>query len=68
MLAQVSHRGHYVVRVDASSTLHPYDRTIDSAPEISSIIMQDNVHLPLSSDTAASIGCAPAAAANITRA
>ena len=58
MQAEVSHRGHYVARVDATELMDPYDRSMASAPEIVSIVMQDNVHLPVSSDTSATIGCA----------
>ena len=58
MQAEVSHRGHYVARVDATDMIDPYDPSVASAPEIVSIVMQDNVHLPVSSDTSATIGCA----------
>ena len=57
MQAHVSHRGHYVVRVDATNILNPYDASVSRTPELVSIIMQDSVQVPVSSDTTANLGC-----------
>ena len=62
--AEVSHRGHYTVRVDAANVIDPYDSDVSRSPELVSIIMQDSVQMPISSDTSTNLGCTCAQLAN----
>ena len=55
--AEISHRGRYVLRVDASEALHPYDTSVSVAPELTSLAMEDVVQIPVLDDTTATIGC-----------
>ena len=55
--AEISHRGRYVLRVDATEALHPYDTSVSVAPELTSLSMEDVVQIPVLEDTTATIGC-----------
>ena len=55
--AEISHRGRYVLRVDASEALHPYDTSVSVAPELTSLAMEDVVQIPVLEGTTATIGC-----------
>ena len=57
--AEVVHRGRYIVRVDATETLRPYDRSLATAPELSSLSMESVLQIPVMDDTTATVGCAP---------
>ena len=57
--AEVSHRGRYVLRVDATEALHPYDLSVAVAPELTSLSMENLLQIPVMDDTTATLGCAP---------
>lgn len=56
---EVQHRGRYVVRIDTTEALHPYDLSVAVAPEIASVAMENVLHIPVMDDTTAIVGCAP---------
>ena len=55
---EVQHRGRYVVRIDATEALHPYDLSAAVAPELASVAMENVLHIPVMDDTTAIVGCA----------
>ena len=56
--AETSHRGRYVLRVDATEALHPYDLGVAVAPELTSLSMENVLQIPVMDDTTATLGCA----------
>ena len=57
--ANVAHRGAYIFKVDACETMNPYDPDVDHMPELISVATTNSVQIPISDDTAASVGCTP---------
>jgi len=57
----VSHRGHYIFRVDASSLVAPYDAGASRAPELRSVAMTSQVQLPFTERMGAYLAGAPPA-------
>ena len=55
--ASVDHRGHYLFKIDACDCLPPYEDGMAYTPELKSMATKNSVQLPLSDNTAASIGC-----------
>jgi len=53
----VAHRGAYIFKVDACETMNPYDPEVDHTPELISVATTNSVQIPLSENTAASVGC-----------
>ncbi len=57
----MSHRGHYIFRVDASSLVAPYDAGASRAPELRSVAMTSQVQLPFTERMGAYLAGAPPA-------
>ena len=55
----MAHRGAYIFKVDACETMNPYDPDVDHTPELISVATTNSVQIPISEDTAASVGCTP---------
>lgn len=55
--ASVAHRGLYSFKIDACETINPYDSSVQHFPELISVATTNSVQLPLSDNTAASLGC-----------
>lgn len=55
--ASVAHRGLYSFKIDACEALNPYDEDVAHLPELISVATTNTVQLPLSENTAASVGC-----------
>ncbi len=53
---QVSHRGFYSFKVDATSLVDPYDRHVSTMPEVYEVAMNSQISSPLSDNTVATLG------------
>lgn len=53
---QVSHRGFYSFKVDATSLVDPYDRHVSVMPEVYEVAMNSQISTPLSDTMGATLG------------
>ena len=53
---QVSHRGFYSFKVDATSLVDPYDRHISAMPEVYEVAMNSQISSPISDNTVVTLG------------
>lgn len=56
---QVSHRGFYSFKIDATSLVDPYDRHVSVMPEVYEVAMNSQISTPLSDTMGATLGGAP---------
>lgn len=54
--AKVAHRGAYVVKVDATELVSPYDETVGRTPDLAGMAMTTQVHIPLGDAAGATLG------------
>ncbi|BDA50839.1 DnaJ homolog subfamily C member 11 [Coccomyxa sp. Obi] len=62
---QVSHRGFYSFKVDATSLVDPYDRHVSIMPEVYEVAMNSQISSPISDNTVATLGGQMAVQGNV---
>ena len=54
--AKVAHRGAYVVKLDATELVSPYDEGVGRTPDLAGMAMTTQVHIPLGDSAGATLG------------
>ncbi|EIE26180.1 DnaJ-domain-containing protein, partial [Coccomyxa subellipsoidea C-169] len=62
---QVSHRGFYSFKIDATSLVDPYDRHVSVMPEVYEVAMNSQISTPLSDTMGATLGGQMAVQGNV---